>query len=190
MASPAIKPLKVTLVGNAGCGKTSLILRFVDNTFYPDTTALADFEYKARNLGPEIPCKLVVFDTEGQEKFRKLTSGFFKDSDGIIVCYDCTDKQSWEDTGNWFKEISREFREDEAHNPWMLIGTKADLENKVVTEQEGRTVAETVYNIPFALTSSKTGDGVDDAFKRFAKSILGLDKPQESSPRHVCCHIS
>lgn len=116
---------KVLLIGNSSVGKSSLLLRFADNvfqeTFYP--TIGVDFKIRTfDNEGSII--KLQMWDTAGQEKFKTITSAYYKNAQGIILVYDVCDKKSFEDIQNWIGEIERYSNRETVR---ILVGNKCDL---------------------------------------------------------------
>ena len=100
---------KVILVGESGIGKTCIIVRFVNNTFYdgaPSTTganyATQNLEYKEYNK----TIKYDIWDTAGQEKYRGLAKIFYKDAAIAILVYDITNKNSFiEIRDYWYNEL-------------------------------------------------------------------------------------
>lgn len=93
---------KTLLIGNSSVGKSSLLLRFSDNifqeSFYP--TIGVDFKIRTFEQDGSI-VKLQMWDTAGQEKFKTITSAYYKGAQGIILVFDLCDKKSFQDIQNW-----------------------------------------------------------------------------------------
>ena len=87
---------KVLLIGDSGVGKSSILLRFTDDTFEEQmaSTIGVDFRVKTVALGGKA-CKLTIWDTAGQERFRTLTSSYYRGAHGIILVYDVNDRDSF-----------------------------------------------------------------------------------------------
>merc|ERR1711936_121238 len=86
---------KLLLIGDSGVGKSSLILRFADDTFNGSfiPTIGVDFKVKTVDVGGT-KIKMQIWDTAGQERFRTIVSTYYRGAHGIIVVYDVTDRQS------------------------------------------------------------------------------------------------
>ena len=100
---------KVVLVGEAGVGKTSIIQRFITNSYTPGqrSTGGANFIEKKiefKDINQKI--KFEIWDTAGQEKYRALAKVFYKNAAVCILVYDITRKKSFDELKNfWIKEI-------------------------------------------------------------------------------------
>ena len=98
---------KVVLIGEAGVGKTSIIQRFVTNTFnpYQRSTGGANFiEKKMEFKDINLKIKFEIWDTAGQEKFRALARVFYNNASVCIMVYDITSKKSFEELKNFWAE--------------------------------------------------------------------------------------
>ena len=130
--------IRLILIGDSGVGKTSFLVRFSEDHFQSSTdegqhiaTIGIDFKIKRVSLdGKNI--KLQIWDTAGQERFRTITQTYYKSANGIILAYDCTSKESFENVRNWLEQI-KEHANPDVHK--LLIATKDDKEGKVISEQ-------------------------------------------------------
>lgn len=115
-----------------------------------------------------------------QERFRTITSAYYRGAHGIIIVYDVTDRDSFNNVKQWMTEIDS-YAADNVQR--LLIGNKCDLATKrEVTEEEGKAFAGTL-SIPFLETSAKSAINVEQAFFMMASNIKKsiADKP---SPVH------
>ena len=100
---------KVVLIGESGVGKTSIIARYMTNTFSTTltTTAGANFTTKTVFLEEENQSiKYEIWDTAGQEKFRSIVKNYYIGSTAAILVYDITNRESFNKVVNyWYKEI-------------------------------------------------------------------------------------
>ncbi|KAL1954532.1 hypothetical protein VTO42DRAFT_1092 [Malbranchea cinnamomea] len=145
---------KIVVLGAQGVGKTSLVQRYVKNTFTPETTAStvgASFVTK-RVLDPtsDTVVRLQIWDTAGQERFRSITRLYYRGANAGLLCYDITDENSFQEMAGWLVELRRNLGED---NPIVIhvVGTKADIvaddpsKRKVPFERTIAYVAEQLY---------------------------------------------
>jgi len=160
---------KVIILGNIDVGKTSLIVRFVDKTFEESTSQ--EFETKDGSVlvdGKEV--FLQIQDTAGQERFRTLTSSYYRNANAMIVVYDVTNKESFDVVEGFVKE-GNTYSSSSCCK--FLVGNKKDAEDKrVVSRAEGEEIANRL-KIPFFETSAKSGEGVDVLFQAIGKQFVG-----------------
>eukprot|EP01006_Ploeotia_vitrea_P051264 TRINITY_DN67542_c7_g3_i2.p1 TRINITY_DN67542_c7_g3~~TRINITY_DN67542_c7_g3_i2.p1 ORF type:complete len:413 (+),score=35.15 TRINITY_DN67542_c7_g3_i2:93-1241(+) len=159
---------KVLLIGDSGAGKSSLLLRYADNTFTDSyiSTIGVDFKNAFTSIDGKV-VKLQIWDTAGQERFRTITSSYYRGAHAIVVLYDITDKQSFENVPLWMQEIDK-FAMDSVKR--MLVGNKADLKQRVVSYESGKQMAEQ-YGVPFQEISAKTDTGIEDVFTCMALAV-------------------
>ncbi|KAH7819507.1 Rab1d [Monocercomonoides exilis] len=162
---------KILLIGDSGVGKSSVLLRFVDDVFSDSYVASigVDFRVRTVKVGDKI-VKLHLWDTAGQERFRSIITQFYRGSRGIFVMYDVTNRDSFNSVQMWLKDIENFTTEDPVR---LLIGNKADLASRrVIPFQLGKQLAETV-GMPFIETSAKSSQNVDAAFQIMVDCLLG-----------------
>lgn len=112
--------------------------------------------------------KLQIWDTAGQEKFRTITSSYYRGAHGVIVVYDVTNRDSFNNVKNWMGEITRYASENVNR---LLIGNKCDIDSKkAVSTEEGKELADSL-GIPFMETSAKNSTNVEQSFLRMASEI-------------------
>jgi len=162
--------VKITLLGEAAVGKTSLVYRFVQNTFrdsYKSTLGvnLLKKDLRVDNFGD---VSAQIWDLGGQESFRSLRKLYLEGANGALVIYDMTNRKTFKKLDDWLES----FKDARGEQPLLLIGNKADLENKIeVEEEEGKNYADQ-HKMDFIITSAKTGLNVEDAFKDLIREIL------------------
>jgi Ras-related protein Rab-1A len=160
---------KLLLVGNSGTGKSSLLLKYTDNSFtnvYLSTIGV-DFKIKTINVdGATV--KLQMWDTAGQERFRTITSSYYRGADAVLVVYDVNDKRSYDGINDWLKETDTYASPDIIK---ILIGNKSDLEgHREVEYSESKKFAESL-GMALVETSAKKGTNIDFLFMMIARSI-------------------
>eukprot|EP00741_Cyanophora_paradoxa_P001045 tig00000455_g1006.t1 len=159
----------IVTLGDSNVGKTSLLLRFADDSFVDNYVSTIGVDFKNRTIdlaGKTI--KLQIWDTAGQERFRIISNTYYRLAQGIVVCFDVTNKESFDNVKTWLKRIDKHSRGDVNK---ILVGTKCDLTAQ--RQVDTNTAAEFArsLNIPYLETSAKTGYKVDEVFIMLAESI-------------------
>eukprot|EP00741_Cyanophora_paradoxa_P001046 tig00000455_g1007.t1 len=166
----------IVTLGDSNVGKTSLLLRFADDSFVDNyvSTIGVDFKNRTIDLGGKT-IKLQIWDTAGQERFRIISNTYYRLAQGIIVCYDVTSKESFDNVKTWLKRIDKHSRGDVNK---ILVGTKCDLTAQRQVEYNTAKEFADSLRIPFFETSAKNGYHVDDVFTALAE---GIKKRMEAS---------
>lgn len=113
-----------------------------------------------------------IWDTAGQEQYKSLTRNFYRNSDGVIIVYDVTNKSSFEKVQEWVQSI---IDNTEKGIKMVLVGNKIDLPREVTTD-EGKKLAE-FYKVPFFETSAKDNIGISDFIRQIISDVLESNKP-------------
>mmetsp|Transcript_4528 Transcript_4528/g.10014 ORF Transcript_4528/g.10014 Transcript_4528/m.10014 type:complete len:247 (+) Transcript_4528:185-925(+) len=161
--------VRLLMVGDSSCGKTSLVLRFDQNVFSTKFVTTIGVDYRDKMVKIEgAPMRLQLWDTAGQERFRSLTSNFFGRADGFVLCYDISNRPSFDHVIGWMRDIKTRAPPD---CDIVLCGNKSDLEaDRVVQVEEGKGLAEE-YGVQFFETSALTGLNVEGMFTALATTI-------------------
>lgn len=99
---------KILLIGEIGVGKTSIKSRYIDNIFEENTkpNVTLDFQTKVVQVTPVTCVKLIIWDTAGSEKYRSIARSYFTNCQGIIICYDITNRKSFNTLDFWIDLIN------------------------------------------------------------------------------------
>ena len=178
---------KLLLIGNSSVGKSSLLFRFVENVWDDSFVPTIGVDFKLKTLevnGKKV--KLQIWDTAGQERFKNITASYYRGGNGVLVVYDITDRDSFDNLNSWLIEIEKNANKNVYK---LLIGNKCDLEDKrKVTYQEGKDFA-TSNGMQFIETSAKTDTKVKDAFEMLTQEIIKAnitkDKVMEKKEKTV-----
>ena len=161
---------KILLLGDSEVGKSCFLMRYADNVFVENyiTTIGLDYKLKYVQLENGEKIKVQLWDTAGQDRYRTIAKNYYKGSHGILLLYDVTKINSFENIREWIQNIKEEVYEKAII---FLIGNKIDKtgERKITTEQGKNLAAE--YNMPFFEASAKSGENVDEVFKALYKKI-------------------
>lgn len=196
-APPTPPPtFKILLIGDSGTGKSSLLLRFTDDTFLADemsSTIGVDFKVKYISIpGAEGPqkIKLTIWDTAGQERFRTLTSSYYRGAQGVIFVYDVTSLDSFTHLSDvWLPEMETYASSDDVVK--MVVGNKLDMESSLrqVSRQEGQRFAMERGAL-FIECSAKTRVGVQQAFEELCLKIAETPSLWKKQLHAVPAHLN
>jgi Ras-related protein Rab-8A len=126
-----------------------------------------DFKIKTINIdGKNV--KLQIWDTAGQERFRTITQTYYKGAMGIVLAYDCTSEESFNNVRNWVRQIEVHASPNVEK---ILVGNKADLvDRKVIDTEQGMALAKE-FGMAFFETSARSGLNVNETFFHISKAI-------------------
>ena len=161
---------KVLLLGDTTVGKTCFLMKYTDKTFQDIHMATIGLDYRLKTMklkgGKNI--KLQIWDTAGQDRFRAITKNYYKGSHGIILIYDVTNLQTFENVKTWVNQI----QEEASTNVVIYIAAnKIDMETeRKVTKEEGENLAQEL-GFPFVETSAKSGININETFEDLVERI-------------------
>lgn len=173
--------LKFIITGDAGVGKSSLLIRLTDQRFLanPDPTLGVEFGSKLIEIPEEGKViKLQCWDTAGTESFRSITRSYYRGAAGCLLVYDVTSRKSFKNAQSWLADV-REHADP--HLTCILVGNKIDLCNE---EGEGSSNRQREVStdeadewarnegLLFLEASAKSGSNVDLAFEKASCDIL------------------
>lgn len=172
MAGTDSHPLvfKLLIVGDSDVGKSSILLRFTDDRFDEEHPCTIGVDFKIKRVecrGNKI--NLTIWDTAGQEKFRSLTSSYYRGTHGIILVYDITKRETFQHLEEWLEEIQLYCSNKDAVK--LLVGNKADKEERQVSREEAIAFARSKEMV-FIETSAKTKLGIQQTFDEIVEKIM------------------
>ena len=192
--------IKSLLIGDSNVGKTTIIGKFLDKNFSEKTlnTVGLDLKYANLNINNK-KIKLQLWDTAGQEKFRSMTTSYYRGVNVIIIVFDVTSQISFEHVKDWMNNI-KQFAKIGVMK--VIVGNKIDLKDeRIVTYVEGKNFAQS-YNVKYFETSAITREGIVELFENICqdysntnrkKSIDGnikldeIKKNNDDENNNACC---
>lgn len=139
--------LKVVIVGDSGVGKSNIINRYCNDQFNQDgkATVGVELETKFFKIQKEV-LNVSIWDTAGQERFKSITNAYYRGAHGVIVVFDLTRKETFENCRNWFNEVKN--ANNQILNNMLLIGNKSDLKDlRQVSEEDAKEMAAGLSNL-------------------------------------------
>eukprot|EP00762_Andalucia_godoyi_P006346 ANDGO_05851.mRNA.1 Ras-related protein RABC1 len=163
---------KVLLVGDSGVGKSSILLRYTEDSFEDEVPATIGVDFKTKFVDVRNKkIKLTIWDTAGQERFRTLTSSYYRNAQGVILVYDVGKRDTFENVVSWLREVDT--YKNVPHIVLLLVANKIDTEKAKweVSADEGEEFARE-HGMIFLQCSAKTRAGIQEAFDEVVFKIL------------------
>lgn len=174
LSSQNVYEFKIILLGDVAVGKTSIMNRFIDNTYNSSyyCTIGVDFKVKSLKISNTTSANLKIWDTCGQEKFRSITRQYYSNTNGICLVYDLTNKNSFEKLDNWIQDIKNIGLEDILI---FIVGNKLDSsERKMYLSDEAKRYAKN-SSLEYIEVSAKNGKNIIPLFELMTKRLIQLE---------------
>lgn len=175
----------IITLGDSTVGKTSLLFQFMGqkNPLKQVATVGIDYFTKDVNIDGKI-VRTKIWDTAGQERYRSITDNFFKNSNGVLLVYDISIRETFDNLKVWVQSINLKVPEKEVKK--ILIGNKVDLEREVEYE-EAKEFANS-QGLEYFETSAKENLNIKESIEHLISKILesGTLPPQnEPEPKRI-----
>ncbi|KAK8897344.1 hypothetical protein M9Y10_015286 [Tritrichomonas musculus] len=169
--------IKIILLGDSSVGKTCLLKRYINNEFRETPSTIGvDFVNKQVEINSEA-IDVRIWDTAGQEKYSSLIQTYFVSTDGAIIVFDLTSRQSYENAQSWIDKLVDML----TYSPAMiLVGNKCDLsDQREILVDEAINLAKR-NNIQYIETSALTGANVKELFNQIESDSYANKKKRGS----------
>ena len=172
------KVIKLAILGDSKVGKTSICRVFFDYEFEEDqiaTIGQVKFEKKIE-MEDSKEVKLIIWDTAGQERFHNIAITACKSAQGILVCFDLTQRETFNRIKLWLDEINDKYK----NAPIVLLGNKSDMVNqRKITEEEAKKFAEKC-SLPYFETSAKNNINIKEAVSFLVNNVYKIIKNSDN----------
>ena len=161
---------KVLILGDATVGKTSILLRYIDNKFETDSlsTLGVDVKYKYVTLNNK-KIRMNIWDTAGQDRFKTIAKNYYKGANAVIFVFDVNHKNTIEKIKFWINSVKDNSSKDIIE---IIVGNKIDIEGKrEVTKEQMKSLGQNVGMETFE-TSAKTGEGINEIFNYLVTNLI------------------
>ncbi|KAM3135964.1 hypothetical protein pb186bvf_011954 [Paramecium bursaria] len=155
-------------------GKTSLILRFVNNKFKEDSQETIEAYYLDKTVNiKNHEVKLSIWDTAGQEKYNALAPVYYKNADVAIIVYDVTVRETVDKAKKWIRELKQYALKEDII--FVIVGNKSDLAHEIDVDQEFIKQICTENNAKSFLSSAKNSKGINEIFQYIGEQLIAKE---------------
>lgn len=160
---------KIIFIGESGCGKTSIIKRYCDDVYSEHYRATIGVDFSVKKIQyKDTKYTIQVWDVGGQERFGSMTRIFYKKSAVAFIVFDLTNINSFNRCKFWKDDIEKNINTEIFY---YLIGNKSDLDNININDKEIKNFCEENNFHGCAITSAKTGQGVNQIFETMLTNV-------------------
>jgi small GTP-binding protein len=172
---------KFIVIGSSGVGKTAILKRLIDDVFSGESQTTIGVEFMATLIQVDgVTIKLQIWDTAGQERFRAIAKAYFRSAIGVLLVFDLSDRNSFEDLSHWLNDVHTLC---DPNAVVTLLGNKSDLVNeRAVTVTEAETFAQ-LHQLVYVETSALGGTNIQEAFERTAGIVYRKDRGKREDPK-------
>ena len=161
---------KLILIGDSYVGKSNILLKYLKNQFNENSKTTVDVEFGTKNIiinNKRI--KIQILDTAGQERYRSITSAYYKGAKGALIVYDITRKNTFDNIDKWITDLKLN---GDKNICIIILGNKSDLiDKREINKNDGIKKAE-MYKTAFLETSALNGDNISKAFDELIEQIV------------------
>ena len=159
--------IKIIVLGSSEVGKTCILNRYFNNEFKENSLSTIGIDFQTKFFKFEDKkIKANYTDTAGQEKFRAISVNYLKGTNGVILVFDLTNRESFDLLDSWMDELKNNNKMDISK---VLIGNKADLADKIEVPKEEIENFTKKVKCDYFECSAKTGQNVNEALDEIAK---------------------
>jgi Ras-related protein Rab-11A len=161
---------KLILIGDSYVGKSNILLKYLKNQFNENSKTTIGVEFGTKNIiinNKRI--KIQILDTAGQERYRSITSAYYKGAKGALIVYDITRKNTFDNIDKWITDLKLN---GDKNICIIILGNKSDLiDKREINKNDGIKKAE-MYKTAFLETSALNGDNISKAFDELIEQIV------------------
>lgn len=170
---------KIVLIGDSGVGKSNLLSRFTRDEFLLESrsTIGVEFATKSTTINGKV-IKVQIWDTAGQEKYRAITTTYYRHAVGALLVYDISKRVTFESLERWLQEMRDHA---DASIVIMVVGNKSDLKSQTATLSDEALAFAEKNNLAFIETSALDSTNVETAFMKLISEIYKLMSARQVS---------
>ena len=160
------------VIGDSTVGKTSILSRYTKGVFNANFLATIGLDYFSKDeVINNKTVRIKIWDTAGVNKFHSLVKGFFRNAQGIMVVYDVTNIETYENVKYWTQSIKTQLGNDINKIAVIIIGNKIDCKEREVNKEEANIYCSEL-GYPYFETSAKTGENINETIHFLVMEVL------------------
>lgn len=162
---------KIILLGDIAVGKTSVLSRFINNTFTDLYKCNVGVDYRSKTVtfDNKIGYELNIWDTCGEERFRSVSRQYYKDANAVLLVFDLTNRPTFDGLQRWFDDVTNFSTKN---IEIIVLGNKSDeIDKRCVTIQEINGLLIGKDNCMYFEVSAKTGNNIMKVFEALVKKL-------------------
>ena len=165
---------QLLIIGDSTVGKTSIITRFANGTFNSNYLATVGLDnFTKDEIIDNKTIRIKIWDTAGQERYKSLTKGFFRNAEGVMLVYDVTNSETYENLKYWMQSIKNNLGNSIDDIPIIIIGNKIDCQEREVSVEEAESFWKE-QGFSYFETSAKTGENIEKTIKFLVKRVINV----------------
>ena len=172
---------QLLIIGDSTVGKTSILSRFANGTFNSNYLATVGLDnFTKDEIIDNKTIRIKMWDTAGQERYKSLTKSFFRNAQGVMVVYDVTNSETYDNLKFWMQSIKNNMSPDMGEIPIIIVGNKIDCEDREVNAKEAESFWKE-QGYPYFETSAKTGENIDETIKYLVKKVIDVKEGKNNT---------
>ena len=172
---------QLLIIGDSTVGKTSILSRFANGTFNSNYLATVGLDnFTKDEIIDNKTIRIKMWDTAGQERYKSLTKSFFRNAQGVMVVYDVTNSETYDNLKFWMQSIKNNMSPDMGEIPIIIVGNKIDCEDREVNAKEAESFWKE-QGYPYFETSAKTGKNIDETIKYLVKKVIDVKEGKNNT---------
>ena len=173
------KKCQLLIIGDSTVGKTSILNRYTNGEFNPHYLATIGLDFfKKDEVIDGKTIRIKIWDTAGQERYKSLTQGYFRNAEGIMIVFDVSNIETFNNLKYWIQSIKTHIDVDNDHVPAIIIGNKIDIFNREVTKEQGEKFSKE-QNFEYFETSAKNGNNINECIRFLIEKVLKNKKRKD-----------
>lgn len=173
---------KLVVVGGGGVGKSAITIQFIQSYFVTDYDPTIEDSYTKQCVIDDIPAKLDILDTAGQEEFSAMREQYMRSGEGFLLVFSVADHASFDELYKFHKQILRV--KDREEFPMLIVGNKADLETQRVVSLEEAQALSRQLKVPYIECSAKARMNVDQAFHELVRLVRRFQEAERMNTKN------
>jgi len=163
---------KTIIIGDPGVGKTSMVRRSIGQEFRKSYLPTIGTNINNKNIILyDTEFQMILWDLAGQVKFEKLRSSFYQGSQCVIIVFDLTKFESFDNIKKWYFDLKNNLSNfDELEI--VLCGNKSDLKEEIQISKDKALSLATELNIDYLETSARIGTNIETIFVNMINNII------------------